>query len=125
MIFSRRWKSSMSVGPRAPAFRESSVWDRRWPWAVVRYSLSCAGTLLVRGVSTGTAGGGSTGCGGRRVPPVLLLVERFCAAIVTPGVVMRESRRLLAHGFPSPNVTCWPTEHAAGIGLCQHFRGNV
>ena len=37
VIFSRRWKSSSSVGPRGPAFREWSVSGSRRPCAVVRY----------------------------------------------------------------------------------------
>ena len=41
VIFSRRWKSSISDGPRGPAFREWSVSGSRTPWAVVRKSPSC------------------------------------------------------------------------------------
>jgi hypothetical protein len=36
VIFSRRWKSSSSEGPRGPGFSESSVCSIRTPWSVVR-----------------------------------------------------------------------------------------
>ena len=47
----------MSVGPRAPAVSESSVCGIRTPCWVVRNSLSCAGTLPVRGLEIGAPGG--------------------------------------------------------------------
>ena len=40
VIFSRRWKSSSSVGPRGPALSESSVCGTRTPWSVVRAACS-------------------------------------------------------------------------------------
>src|SRR6185503_2866643 len=43
VIFSRKWKSSSSVGPRRPALSESSVWGTGIPWSVVRtVSLGCS-----------------------------------------------------------------------------------
>src|SRR5688500_19836517 len=42
MIFSRKWKSSSSPGPREPARRVLSVSSTRTPWAVVRRSPDCA-----------------------------------------------------------------------------------
>src|SRR4029453_5022202 len=40
VIFSRKWKSSISVGPRSPALSESSVCGMRTPWLVARTSSS-------------------------------------------------------------------------------------
>ena len=67
----------MSVGPRLPAFSESSVCGRRTPCVVVRKSLSCAGTLLERGTSTGRVVGRSAATSLALVEATALVVGFF------------------------------------------------
>ena len=45
VIFSRRWWSCSSVGPRGPAFSEWSVSSSRAPVAVVRKAPCCAASV--------------------------------------------------------------------------------
>ena len=72
MIFSRRWWSSIRVGPRDPAFNELSVSSTAWPCEVVNASPSWAhpgatalsrGATCVRSVTTAGAVAGAHGSG--------------------------------------------------------------
>src|SRR3954464_10472103 len=71
VIFSRKWKSSSSVGPRSPALSEWSVSGRRSPWLVVRKSLVCAGS------SAASEPGPSEGRGAGRGRPLGVVLSRL------------------------------------------------
>jgi hypothetical protein len=65
VIFSRRWKSSSSDGPRGPAFNEWSVSESRRPCAVVRNSPRCNSGVAATGAAdmASDAGLGAGGVG--------------------------------------------------------------